>query len=57
MIRIGDLVEHAVNFGGIGIVIDVKHNRYRVKWIRSPFANGSTDTWSGHLQIKLMENK
>jgi len=57
MIKVGDLVEHAVNNGGIGIVIDIKHNRYRVKWIRSPFSNHSTDTWSGHLQLKLMETK
>lgn len=57
MIKVGDLVEHAVNNGGVGIVIDIMHNRYRVKWITTPFANGSTDTWSGHLQIKLMETK
>ena len=57
MIQIGDLVEHTTNTGCIGIVIDAKHNRYRVKWIQSPFKNGSTDTWSGLSQVKLMENK
>jgi hypothetical protein len=57
MVQVGDIVEHTSLPNGVGIVIEKWANRYRVKWIRSPFISKHTDTWSKKSQVKLMENK
>ena len=59
MIQIGDLVKHAIfqSPSGVGVVVDIQHNRYRVRWIESPYNSKHSDTWCSRSQVKLMEKK
>ena len=57
MIQVGDLVKHAIFNDGIGVVIEIHHNRYRVKWFESPYNSKHSDTWCTRSQVKLMEKK
>lgn len=59
MIQVGDLVKHTIlqSPSGIGIVIEKQGNRYRVKWLESPYNSKHSDTWCSRSQVKLMEKK
>ena len=59
MIQIGDLVKHAIfqSPSGMGVVVDIQLNRYRVKWIDNPYNSRHPTIWFNRSELKLMEKK